>query len=432
VEPQYNTGNLMTLSSGTRLGPYEILVPLGAGGMGEVYRARDTKLGRDVALKVLVPSLANDTDYLWRFQREVQILAALNHPNIAHIYGVEQQAIVMELVEGRTLEGPVPLQEAIALVRQIAGALEAAHEKGIIHRDLKPGNVKITPDGSVKVLDFGLAKAAAPVSGDTSNSPTLTIRSTQVGAILGTAGYMAPEQARGYSADHRADIWAFGAVFYEMLTGKMAFAGDNVTDVLASVVKTEPDWSALPLSTPESVHTLLQRCLTKDRKQRLQAIGEARIVLEQPGSVTTPQPTRSFRMVAVAAFLIALGVAVVAWRATRPVSKALVQWTVQPGSEFFAGGGAAAAILSPDGTRIVYKGTDPDGKVVLYTRLLEQERALILAGTEGATDPFFSPDGEAVGFFAASCEKCTYEVEAPSVCVTHRCRKEEAGAKTVI
>src|SRR3989442_599400 len=279
-------------SRGAKLGPYEIVVPLGAGGMGEVYRARDTTLGRDVALKVLPEAFARDADRMARFQREAQVLASLNHPNIAAIYGLEDsggvRALVMELVEGPTLaerlkSGAVLLDDALPIAKQIADALEYAHERGIIHRDLKPANVKITPGGAVKVLDFGLAKALAPeVSGtNLANSPTISIAATQAGVILGTAAYMSPEQAKGKPVDRRTDIWAFGCVLYEILTGDKAFDGETTSDVLAAVIRAEPDWNAVPETTPASIRRLLRRCLEKDSKRRLQAIGEARITIEE-------------------------------------------------------------------------------------------------------------------------------------------------------
>src|SRR5580658_918669 len=245
----------MPLTAGTKLGPYEIVAPLGVGGMGEVYRARDSRLHRDVAIKTLPAAFANDAERMARFQREAQVLAALNHPNIAAIYGIEQSALVMELVEGKDLAGPLPVDEAIAIARQIAGALDAAHQKNIIHRDLKPANVKITPEGCVKLLDFGLAKAfdgGSPAS-DPSNSPTLSMESTRAGVILGTAGYMSPEQARGKALDKRADIWSFGAVLYELLTGERAFGGETVSDTLAAVLRAELDWKRLPAGTPVGV-----------------------------------------------------------------------------------------------------------------------------------------------------------------------------------
>src|ERR1022692_2590791 len=268
----------MPLSAGTKLGSYEVLAQIGAGGMGEVYRAHDIKLGRDVAIKVLPEAFAHDPERLSRFQREAKMLASLNHPNIATIYGLEQSNgtsyLVMELVSGETLaekvkrDGPVPVEEALAIAKQIAEALEAAHEKGIIHRDLKPANVKVTPEGKVKVLDFGLAKAFA---GDTStedmgNSPTLSMAATMQGVILGTAAYMSPEQAKGKTVDKRTDIWAFGVVLYELLTGKQAFPGDDISEILAAVIKTEPDWKHLPPSIPSKIRDLLRHCLQKDKR----------------------------------------------------------------------------------------------------------------------------------------------------------------------
>src|SRR5580692_11509727 len=272
----------MALSIGTRLGPYEITGPLGAGGMGEVYRARDSRLNRDVAIKTLPAAFFDDTNRLARLQREAQVLASLNHPNIASIYGLEEdrgvRALVMELVEGPTLaeriaKGPIPLDEALGIARQIADALEAAHEKGIVHRDLKPANIKLTAEGKVKVLDFGLAKAFDndAVSGNTENSPTLTLEATRAGMILGTAGYMSPEQARGKPVDKRADIWAFGVVLYEMLTGEQLHKGETVSDMLASVLKEEPRWDKAPVQ----FRTLLRRCLEKDPRRRLRDIGDA-------------------------------------------------------------------------------------------------------------------------------------------------------------
>jgi eukaryotic-like serine/threonine-protein kinase len=278
--------------SGKRLGPYEILSSIGAGGMGEVYRARDSKLGRDVAIKVLPEAFARDAERMARFEREAKVLASLNHPNIASIYGMEDSgdtdALVMELVEGPTLadrikSGPIPIDEALRIAKQITEALEYAHERGIVHRDLKPPNVKVTNDDAVKILDFGLAKAleADSSSLDIANSPTITGMATQAGVLLGTAAYMSPEQAKGKPVDRRADIWAFGCVLYEMLTGKMAFDGETVTDTLVAIIKEEPDWSKLPAGTPARVRVLLQRCLQKDPKQRLRDIGDARISLDE-------------------------------------------------------------------------------------------------------------------------------------------------------
>jgi len=286
IQPQ------MALTSGTRLGPYEILAAIGAGGMGEVYRARDAKLGRDVALKVLPDAFARDAERMARFQREAKVLASLNHPNIASIYGLEDSgsthALVMELVEGPTLAdrirtGPIPISEALPIAKQMCEALEYAHERGIVHRDLKPANVKVTDDDAVKVLDFGLAKAIEgdAASIDISTSPTMSRMATLAGVLLGTAAYMSPEQAKGKAVDRRADIWAFGCVLYEMLTGQMAFRGESVTETLAAVIRAEPDWSQLPAATPIRVRVLLQRCLQKDPKQRLRDIGDARISLDE-------------------------------------------------------------------------------------------------------------------------------------------------------
>src|ERR1700675_2567975 len=271
----------MAIPSGTKFSSYEVTAQIGAGGMGEVYQACDTKLGRDVAIKVLPQAFAHDPDRLSRFQREAKMLASLNHSNIATIYGLEQSGgtsyLVMELVPGETLaerirrDGPVPIEEALAIARQIAEALEAAHEKGIIHRDLKPANVKVTPEGKVKVLDFGLAKAFAGdgANDDPSNSPTLSAAATMQGTILGTAAYMSPEQARGKAVDKRTDIWAFGCVLYELLTGKQTFRGQTVSDTIAAILEREPDWQALPPSTSVKIRNLLRRCLQKDRSLRL-------------------------------------------------------------------------------------------------------------------------------------------------------------------
>jgi eukaryotic-like serine/threonine-protein kinase len=280
----------MAIPSGTRFGSYEIVAPIGAGGMGEVYQAHDTKLGRDVAIKVLPEAFAHDAERLSRFQREAKMLAALNHPNIATIYGLEQSDgihyLVMELVPGETLAeriraGTVSIHEALEIGAQIAEALEAAHEKGVIHRDLKPANVKVTPEGRVKLLDFGLAKAFADDGDmDLSNAPTLTSLGTEEGKILGTPGYMSPEQVRGKSVDKRTDIWAFGCVLYELLIGHQAFRGETLSDAIAAVLVREPNWQALPSAIPPKIRELLRRSLQKDPKRRLRDIGDARIEIQ--------------------------------------------------------------------------------------------------------------------------------------------------------
>ncbi len=286
----------MPLTPGTTLGPYSVTALIGQGGMGEVYRARDTKLGRDVALKVLPDVFADDPERLARFQREARVLASLNHPNIASIYGLEEsgdtRALVLELVEGPTLaeriaQGAIPVDEALPIAKQIAEALEAAHEKGVIHRDLKPANIKVRDDGTVKVLDFGLAKAldTAPAD-DLDQLPTRTSEATQTGTVLGTAAYMSPEQARGKSVDRRSDIWAFGVVLYEMLTGTRAFQGEAVADCLAKIIERNPDYDALPPDVPPSIRQLVFRCLEKDQRERLRDIGDARIEIKQ--ALATP------------------------------------------------------------------------------------------------------------------------------------------------
>ena len=333
----------MVLTVGQRVGSYEILGPLGAGGMGQVYRARDTKLKRDVALKILPDHFAQDRDRLARFQREAEALAALNHPNIAAIYGIEDagdlHALVLELVDGETLADVITKRrtpnaglesdEALAIARQIATAVEAAHAKGIIHRDLKPANIKVTPDGRVKVLDFGLAKvfATTPDAIDVSHSPTIVgTLSGSAGVILGTAAYMSPEQARGKPVDARTDIWAFGCVLYEMFTGKAAFTGETITDILGAIVKTEPDWSALPASTPSPIRRLLKRCLAKDPNDRLHSIADARLEIAEaktePGAIAPtvvlqPRRERMPWLIAAVAIFAALAMAAPAIRHLR-------------------------------------------------------------------------------------------------------------------
>jgi serine/threonine-protein kinase len=477
----------MTLRAGTKLGPYEILAPLGVGGMGEVYRARDTKLGREVALKVLPAAMAHDVERMARFQREAQVLASLNHPNIAAIYGLEEWngncALVMELVEGPTLAALLENRNAkigtrksgsslptnfesrfspldlLGIAKQIAEAFEYAHERGIVHRDLKPANIKVTAEGVVKILDFGLAKAldtaVAAVSdrrpgedaqsGSLQNSPTLSIAATQAGVILGTAGYMSPEQAKGKAVDRRADIWAFGCVLYEMLSGRKVFEGETTTDVLAAVVRAEPEWNALPATTPVTIQRLLRRCLIKDAKQRLRDIGEARIVIEETlagdvgadgirpaegerGSTSlmarlrSPSlsevegtalslskgrsPLRSWRrflpwaLAAVSTFVLAVLTIRNAMRPPQPAIPNTTRVTVLlPETDHLALGLTPALAMSPDGMRLVY-AANRGGSTQLYLRSLDRFEATPIPGTEGAGSPFFSPDGQSLGFSA--------------------------------
>ncbi len=423
----------MVIGPGTHVGPYKVTALLGEGGMGKVWRARHTGLERDDALKVLPDVFAADPERLARFQREARVLASLNHPNIARIYGLEEThetggttAIVMELVEGPTLadriaQGPIPVEEALSVAKQIAEALEAAHEQGIIHRDLKPANVKAPLDGPVRVLDFGLAKPldSARAALDPSQSPTLSMPPmTQVGVILGTAAYVSPEQARGKAVDTRADIWAFGCVLYEALTASLAFPGETFSDTIAAILEREPKWSALPEQTPAGIRRLLHRCLEKDPKRRLRDIGEARIELgdaiaargtlrdtregrvalgERTEVATASRPRHALWAVTTAA-LLALALAGW-WQALRPVSRPLVRLPVELGPEAVDPINGAGAILSPDGTRLVYRSRNAGGAVQLVMRTLDQEQATPLAGTEDAIGPFFSPDGRSVGFF---------------------------------
>ena len=402
----------MSLAPGTRLGPYDIVAPIGAGGMGEVYRAKDTKLNRDVAIKVLPDAFALDADRLARFTREAQVLASLNHPNIAAIYAVETTALVMELVEGEDLSahiarGAMPLADVLAVATGIADALEAAHEQGIVHRDLKPQNVKIRADGTVKVLDFGLAKAMDPAGGssaDAVNSPTMTARATAMGMIIGTAAYMAPEQAKGRPADRRADVWAFGVVLFEMLTGRQVFQGETVSEVMASVMKDEPDWSRLPADLPSPLRRLLRRCLEKDPKRRLSSIGDARLELGEREPVTATTPTkRSLMPILVAAVAGVVLTAVVMWFALPSLRRAPDRTSAQVsviGPDGLAlAFDAAQSAISPDGKMIAFATTDAGGVNKLWVRPLDQPDARALAGTETAYLPFWSPDSRHIAFF---------------------------------
>jgi serine/threonine-protein kinase len=419
----------LALPRGTRLGPYEVTAQIGVGGMGEVYRATDTNLGRQVAIKVLPKAFAQDADRLARFEREAKALASLNHTNIAQIYGLERShgttALVMELVEGPTLadriaQGAIPIDEALPIAKQIAEALETAHEQGIIHRDLKPANIKVRRDGTVKVLDFGLAKAleSSPGATDVSQSPTISSPAmTQMGVILGTAAYMSPEQAKGKAVDRRADIWAFGCVLYEMLAGTRAFRGETVSETLADVLRSEPPWAALPPETPVTLHNVLRRCLQKDPRQRVRDIGDVRLALsgafETTAVVETTavavSPLRVWQRPAAAAviavsLIATAGLAV--WALMRPAPAPpiqLVRFTVSPPSRqslVATNENDPDVAISPDGTRIVYvAGDETGGGQRLYVRVLDQLEARLVEGFEDPRTPFLSPDGRWVGVF---------------------------------
>ncbi len=402
----------MPLTIGTKLGPYEILGPLGAGGMGEVYRALDTQLDREVAVKVLPYSMASDPERLARFDREAKILAALNHPNIAVIYGLEKfeggRALIMELVPGDTLgarikKGALPQEEALQVAKQIAEALEAAHEKGVTHRDLKPGNVMITPTGLVKVLDFGLAAMSTPAAhtGDPENSPTLTMGMTQAGTIMGTAAYMSPEQASGLQVDKRSDIWSYGAVLWEMLTGKRLFSGgESISHTLADVLRAPIDFEKIPAG---KVRRLLKRCLDRNLKTRLQSIAEARIAIDEPESGTgSPAQAGSLPYVfalAAVAVIVAGGLGWKVWSTPAAPDRPLTRLSVDLGPEAQRHA-RVSVIISPDGTRIVYAAKAAGGLSQLMTRRLDQPNATVLVAHPTLDfEPFFSPDSQWVGFW---------------------------------
>jgi eukaryotic-like serine/threonine-protein kinase len=411
--------------TGQRLGVYHILDLLGVGGMGEVYRARDTRLGRDVAVKVLPRLFAADPERLARFEREARLLASLNYPHIAAIYGFEEtagiHALVLELVEGPTLaerlqRGPLPIAEAVRIARQIADALEAAHERGVVHRDLKPQNIKVKPDGTVKVLDFGLAKAtlAAANHGDGSPASRAPIDGTREGVILGTTSYMSPEQSRGQAVDKRTDIWAFGCVFYEMLTGRPSFAGETISDTLAAVLKQEPDWQALPADTPQGMRSLLRRCLEKDPVDRVHDIADARIEIQEaiagPAATAATGPPRraAVRWMRVIPWAVAAGSVAVALlvvqqgsrgSGSRAGSVTRLDLDLPPGVELVTVY-PPAMVLSTDGTRVAFVGVFR-GLRQLYTRRLDQFETVPIRGTENANAVFMSPDGRALGFITA-------------------------------
>ncbi len=403
----------MSLSSGSRVGQYEVGASVGVGGMGEVYRAKDSKLGRDVALKVLPESFAGDPERLSRFRREAQVLASLNHPHIAQIYGFEDSgathALVMELVEGPTLaeriaQGPMPAAEALLIARQIALGLEAAHELGIIHRDLKPANIKVKDDSTVKILDFGLAKALDPAPGTSSelmNSPTLTAK-TQFGTILGTAAYMAPEQAKGRAVDRRADIWAFGVVLFEMLSGERAFKGDDVSDVLAAVLRQDIEWQALPAGTPKKIRRVLERCLERDPRKRLRDIGDVWSDMDAPDEpapvaapVAVPRASGFSRALPrIAATIIACSV--IAWSLWRsPV--AAPQSVLRAATEMTDLG--IFVNISKDGSRLAYaSAAGPGSSAGITLRMLDQFGGKVIPGTDNGAFPLFSPDGQWIAY----------------------------------
>ncbi|MCP5120800.1 MAG: protein kinase, partial [bacterium] len=407
--------------TGARIAHYEITGKLGEGGMGVVYRAKDPKLGRDVALKVLPAAVANNPERLARFKREAHVLASLNHPHIASIYGLEESngvhALVLELVEGPTLadriaEGAIPLEDALPLARQMAEALEYAHEKGVVHRDLKPANVKLTAEGNVKVLDFGLAKAAeaTAATGDPSISPTLTVGATQAGVIMGTAAYMSPEQARGKPADKRADIWAFGVVFDEMLTARQLFQGETVSDTLASVLKNDPDWKALPVDTPASIRRLLRRCLERNRQERLRDIGEARIAIREQLADPTgasvlmeapaiaPEPPRRGALpwvVAVGAGVALLVISLLHF-GERPPEAPLRRFAITPPVAVESARARSGVAIAPNGKHIAYTTAGAERK--LWVQDLDQSQPRAIEDTDGARLPFWSPDSAFIGF----------------------------------
>ena len=410
----------MPLDVGSRLGHYDVTALIGEGGMGQVYQATDTKLNRQVALKILPEAFATDPDRLARFQREAQVLASLNHPGIAAIYGLEDsedtKALVLELVEGPTLadriaQGPIPVDEALPIAKQIAEALEAAHEAGVIHRDLKPANIKVKEDGTVKVLDFGLAKALDTTpQGDPSQSPTLTAAATQMGVILGTAAYMSPEQAAGQTADVRSDIWSFGVVLYEILTGRKVFGGEDVSMTLSSVLQREPDWSHIPAAVSPSLSIFLRRCLEKDPQQRVHHMADVRLAMEgafetrvQQASTATVAQRRTWRLALpwVAGIILAVAAGLAVWAVTRPEPPRQISFAISPDEAMplqIALRSTDVAI-SPTGAHVAYlTGSSNLGGERLHIRPLDQLTSETLAVNGLFYSPFFSPDGASVGF----------------------------------
>jgi Tol biopolymer transport system component len=414
----------MGLTPGAKFGPFEVGAELGAGGMGTVYRARDSRLNREVALKFLGDLFTNDPDRLARFKREAQLLASMNHPNIAAIYGVEEvasadtgqaplQALVLELVEGPTLAdritaGPVPLDEALPIARQIAEALRAAHARGVVHRDLKPANIKVRSDGTVKVLDFGLAKAVTDEhASGLSHSPTITLMATRAGVLIGTAAYMSPEQARGKSTDERTDIWAFGCVLFEMLTGQVAFAGETVSDIIAATLSRDPDWNRLPDGTPAGIRRLLRRSMEKDPQRRLHHIADARLEIDDAmAGADQAEPVQTVSrygsLVAVGALMLTIGVVgdilVSRARSASPTAggPTSVRYTIS------ATGMPAGEVpaISRDGRRVAYVARASDGSTAIWVRDLDRDQPQEIMSTAGAENPFWSPDGASLAFFA--------------------------------
>ena len=456
------------LTAGTRLGPYEIVALLGAGGMGEVFRATDTTLGRQVAIKILPDAFASDPERLTRFEREAKTLASLNHPHIAAIYGFEKSggvhALVMELVEGEDLSahiarGPIPLDEALPIAKQVADALEAAHEQGIVHRDLKPANIKVRTDGTVKVLDFGLAKLIGPaeaghhgeprgvrLQADLSHSPTLTTPAmTQAGMILGTAAYMSPEQAKGRATDKRSDVWSFGCVLYEMLSGQRAFDGEDMTDVLGAVVRLEPDWTALPADLPPAIRTLIQRSIVKDRRQRVADISAAKFVLSELGTlsapaaaegaatptVTAPRPLWKRALPAIVAAVVAGAlVGVAAWTLkpvpASPLTVTRFTLSLDEGQQFTVNNQQNLA-LSTDGTALAYVANNQ-----VYVRSMPDRAARPIAGTQQTPSPYspvFSPDGRSIAFYSQS-ERAIKKIAVSGGAAVTICPTENAFGMT--
>ncbi|MGE5833850.1 MAG: protein kinase domain-containing protein, partial [Acidobacteriota bacterium] len=414
----------MPLSSGTRIGTYEVEGKLGAGGMGEVYKARDTRLSRHVAIKALPDLVVNDSERVGRFEREAQVLAALSHPHIGAIYGLEvadggkSRYLILEFIDGeslatRLIRGALPFDEAVTYARQMLDGLEAAHEKGIVHRDLKPGNVMLTTENQIKILDFGLARVIdSDPAASQSNSPTLTFAATQAGVVLGTAAYMSPEQAKGRVADRRSDVWAFGCVFFEMLTGRRVFDGEDVSETLAAVLRADPDWTALPADVPPAVRTLLRRCLARDRKTRIPEISTVRFLLQDAlTEPSAPQPVpvvvaparplwkRAVPVALAAIAAAALGIAA-AWYLKPAPAGALSRFVVSlPEGVSFTGTGRHYVALSPDGTRMAFVAGNR-----LYLRSMNDFEAKQIQGTDAlanVTEPAFSPDGQSIAFFAS-------------------------------